>query len=144
MELTKEHAREVKNLSVERIADLMGLADHFALYKWIAEARMPANKIRPFEHACGIRLVTSHLAHSGEGLFIPIPHGHATSPAHLGELQHILTEAMAALMGFYAGQRGKGDALAHIEAAMEGLAFHDRNIRTYDQPELPFDEEGGA
>ena len=54
LELCKEHARERRNLSVERIAELMGLADHWALYKWFQSGRIPANLIRPFEHVCGI------------------------------------------------------------------------------------------
>lgn len=33
LELCKDHAKERHNLSVERIAERMGLADHWALYK---------------------------------------------------------------------------------------------------------------
>lgn len=142
MELAKDHAREVKNLSVEGVADRMGLPDHFALYKWIAEARMPAHMIRPFEQAAGIDLVTRHLAHSAGGLFIPVPGGNAPSLDNLAELQQILAEAAAAVMGFYAHKHTAEEALGRVAAAMEGLAFHDRNIRAFDTPELPFGGEG--
>ncbi|MDP2549473.1 hypothetical protein Q8W24_16710, partial [Oceanobacter sp. 4_MG-2023] len=57
MELCVDHAKAVKNLSVERIADLIGITSHYTLYKWLDEARMPALMIRPFEHACGVSFV---------------------------------------------------------------------------------------
>ncbi|HGM5017881.1 TPA: hypothetical protein ACKPYW_002282 [Pseudomonas aeruginosa] len=42
LEWCKDHGRERRRLSVERIAEQMGLPDHSALYKWLANGRMPA------------------------------------------------------------------------------------------------------
>ncbi|MDO5940617.1 hypothetical protein [Burkholderia cepacia] len=58
LELCKDYAKERHNLSVERIAERMGLADHWTLYKWFQSGRMPLNLVRPFESACGIDFVT--------------------------------------------------------------------------------------
>ena len=41
LRLCKDHALEKKNLSVERIADLMGITAD-VLYKWLSNGRMPA------------------------------------------------------------------------------------------------------
>lgn len=35
--------KERHNLSVERIAERMGLTDHWTVYKWIQTGRIPAN-----------------------------------------------------------------------------------------------------
>ncbi|AOE92049.1 hypothetical protein LBM341_03799 (plasmid) [Ralstonia solanacearum] len=42
LELCKDYAKERHNLSVERIAESMGLADHWTLYKWFQNGRMQA------------------------------------------------------------------------------------------------------
>jgi len=41
LELCKDYAKERHNLSVERIADRMGLSDHWTVYKWIQTGRIP-------------------------------------------------------------------------------------------------------
>ena len=41
LELCVEYARDVHNLSVERIADLMGITADL-LYKWLSNGRLPA------------------------------------------------------------------------------------------------------
>ena len=41
LRLCKEFAQDRKRLSVERIADCMGVS-HDSLYKWLANGRMPA------------------------------------------------------------------------------------------------------
>ncbi|MCU8084256.1 hypothetical protein [Shewanella sp. SM23] len=51
MALCLEFAREKQNLSVDRVADLMGLPSKWTLYKWLENGRIPAVLIRPFEHA---------------------------------------------------------------------------------------------
>ena len=95
LELCKEHARERRNLSVERIAELMGLADHWTLYKWFQSGRIPANLIRPFEQACGIDFVTQWLAGSSGKLLIDMPSGKAVDATEVQQLQEAQTEATA-------------------------------------------------
>ena len=58
----KDYALERHHLSVERIAERMGLEDHWALYKWIANGRMPLVLVPAYEHACGIALVARWMA----------------------------------------------------------------------------------
>lgn len=53
----KAYAQEARNLSVERIADQMGLPDHWALYKWIESGRFPFVLIPAYESACGINQI---------------------------------------------------------------------------------------
>ena len=66
--LCKEHARDRKNLSVERIAELMGIPDHWTVYKWIQTGRIPATMIPPYESVCGINLITRWFACSSDHL----------------------------------------------------------------------------
>lgn len=42
LEWSLEFAKEKHNLSAERIAERMGQANHWTLYKWVSEGRMPA------------------------------------------------------------------------------------------------------
>ncbi len=137
MEYCVDYAKDRKdqNLSVERIADLMGIDSHFTLYKWIANGRLPAIMIRPFENACGIDFVTRYLAHSSNRLLVPIPTG--KKPESINELNCVIADAGALIARFYFdGQVEKGEVIAAITTAMEGLAFHRNNIEKNDQPEL--------
>ena len=42
MELCLDYGREKRNLSVDRVADLMGMPSKYTLYKWLENGRMPA------------------------------------------------------------------------------------------------------
>lgn len=73
LEWCKDHGRERRRLSVERIAEQMGLPDHSALYKWLVNGRMPAVLIPAYEQVCGINLVSRWLAASAGKVLIDIP-----------------------------------------------------------------------
>ena len=77
MELCKEYAREVHNKGMQRIADEMGVTDHWTVYKWLQTARMPACMIRPYEQACGCDYITRWIAASARYLV----HNRNDSPA---------------------------------------------------------------
>lgn len=136
MELCLSYGREKKNLSVERIADLMGLSGHHTLYKWLGEGRMPATLIRPFEHACGCTFLSRYIAHSALLLTITIPSGKPAGARDINELQRCLTDATAALIDFYANPTGTEDCIAKLMAAMEQLAYHRANVAKHAQPDL--------
>lgn len=136
LELCKEHARERRNLSVERIAELMGLTDHWTLYKWFQTGRIPTNLIRPYETACGIDFVTRWLAASSGRLLIDIPSGRDTTAEDMQALQGVLNDTVGQLLQFYAGKAEVADTLAAIQQAMEGLAWHRGNVEKHLQPEL--------
>ena len=141
LELCKDHAKERHNLSVERIAESMGLTDHWTVYKWIQTGRIPANMIRPYETACGIDYVTRWLAASSGRLLIDIPTGRKADAADMQALQELLNTAVGQLLQFYGGKAEANDTLCAIQQAMEALAWHRGNVEKHAQPELDFQEE---
>ncbi|HAF44685.1 MAG TPA: hypothetical protein DCK83_07035 [Gallionellaceae bacterium] len=141
LELCKDHARERLNLSVELIADRMGVTDHWTLYKWIQKGSIPANMIRPYEIVCGIDYVTRWLAASAGRLLIEVPTGRAATPSDIQALQELLNTAVGQLLQFHSGKAQADDALAAIQQGMEGLAWHKGNVEKHLQPEFQFTEE---
>lgn len=140
LELCKDYAREVHNLSVERIAELMGLADHWAIYKWIQTGRMPAILIRPYEHACRCTFATDFLGASAHKLVIDIPKGRRADEIEIAELQGRLADAVGCLIRFYQGNADVEQTEATITGVMDDLAYHRENVKRVAQPELAFDE----
>lgn len=138
LELCKDHARERRNLSVERIADEMGITDHWSLYKWIQSGRFPANLIRPYETVCGIDFATRWLVASAGRLVVDIPSGRNASATDINGLQAVLNDAVGALIGFYAGRAQVDETLGSLQAALETLAAHRGNVVKHAQPELDF------
>ncbi|MFV2950150.1 hypothetical protein [Pseudomonas japonica] len=136
LEMCKDYARENLNKGVERIADEMGLADHWALYKWLQSGRMPANLIRPYEQACGCDYVTRWIAASAGRLTIDIPTGRRCAAQDMQALQELLTTAAGQLLAFYDQRSDADQTLAAIQAAMEGLAWHQGNVKQSQQPQL--------
>ena len=116
LELCKEHARERLNRSVERIADEMGITDHWTVYKWLQTGRIPANLIRPFESACGIDYVTRWIAASAGKMLVDIPTGRRLEG----------TDVVALHNGF-------GAALQLLD-----VAWHRANVAQFSAPELDF------
>lgn len=141
LELCVEYAKEKKNLSVERIAELMGEESHYTLYKWLTTGRMPAIKIRPFEYCCGVDFVTQYLAHSNAKLLIAMPTGKHAGPKDIAELTLAMQEATTLLLQFYEGTATGEATIATLTMVMEDLAFARGNIAKTVQPEL---ELGGC
>lgn len=138
LELCKEHGREQLNKSVERIADEMGVTDHWSVYKWIQTGRIPANLIPPYEGACGIDYVSRWLAASRGKLLVDMPIGRALADADVVELHNGFGAALQLLTDFYAG---KADAPATLEALtnhLQQVAWHHANVRQHATPELDF------
>jgi hypothetical protein len=140
LKLCQQHAKERFNFGIERIAALMGLDDHWTLYKWIANGRMPAVLIPAYEQACGINLVTRWLAGSGGKLLIDVPTGRTSSTHDIQVLQATLHEATGQLMNFYSDNVEATAALAAIQAGLEELAWHRGNVQQHAQPQLELGE----
>lgn len=140
MQLCKDHARERHNLSVERIAERMGLTDHWIIYKWIESGRMPAILIPAYEAVCGINYVTRWLAVSADHLLVKIPTGKKAKPEDIQVVQEELNAAVGALIQFTAGRTTAEQTLESIQNALEQLAFHRENVKKHAQPELEFTE----
>ena len=135
-ELCKDHARERLNKSVERIADDMGLADHWVLYKYLQKGSMPANLIRPYELACGIDYVTRWLAGSGGRLPVLIATGRKLVHADIVELHEHFATALKLLTDYYAKPGDPSAALAALTTHMEHVAWHRQNVAQHINPQL--------
>ena len=136
----KDFALERHHLSVERIAERMGLEDHWALYKWVANGRMPLVLVPAFESACGIDLVTRWLAASQDKLLVDMPKGRQARPADMVELNTGFAQALQLLTDFYQ-HSGKADPTATLQALrdhLEQVAYHQHNVAAFTTPELEF------
>jgi hypothetical protein len=140
MELCKQYALVKHNMSEQRIAERMGLPNHWALYKWLASGRMPAVMIPAYEAACGCHYVTQWLAASAGKLAIDMPTGKACDATDIQELQVLLHATTGALLAFHAGQQDADHTLATIQCAMESLGWHHGNVAQHKTPQLDLGE----
>ncbi|TDK66002.1 hypothetical protein [Sapientia aquatica] len=140
MLLCKEYAQQRRNLSVEGIAAKMGLADHWSLYKWIENGRMPVVLIPAYESACGISFVTGWLAANDHKLLIEMPTGRDLSTDDVVDLHAGFATALGLLTDFYSGKAESVATLEALYAHLQTVAFHHANVLKYGQPEFEFGE----
>lgn len=133
----KEFARDKKNLSVERIAELMGVSVE-ALYKWMADGSMPAKRLASFEHICGAHFATEYLAGGAGRIVIRLPSGAPTHPEDLAALQSELADAVARLIRCYRENDRVEDTRNAITGSLRSLAWHRENLARMESPELDF------
>jgi transcriptional regulator with XRE-family HTH domain len=139
LRLCKEFAQEKKNLSIERIADRMGVS-HDSLYKWLATGRLPYILVPAYEHACGCHFASEWAAASAGKLVISMPAGRAATQTDLVELNGCFGAALQLLSDFYAAP-GRADAtetLAALTAHLQQVAWHHANVGQHSNPELEF------
>ena len=136
MELCITHARDKKNLSVDNIADLMGLANKWMLYKWTESGRMPAILIHPFEHACDCSFMTQYFATSNNKMLVDIPKGRKVEDSELLELQSGFNDAVNLLARFYQGGAEAEETIGALTKLMEEIAGHRANVSKVITPEL--------
>lgn len=123
-------------MSVERIAEAMGITDHWTVYKWLQTGRIPFNLVPPFEAACGINFCTRWLAASQGKLLIDIPTGRNVTSDEIAGLHTSFGDGLKLLSDFYAGI---GDQAATVEALthhLQQVAWHRRNVTAHSEPEL--------
>ena len=144
LELCKEHARDQLNRSVERIADEMGIPDHWTLYKWLNSGRMPAILIRAYEKACGIDFVSQWIAASAGKLLVEIPIGRNLREVDVVELHNGFGTALQTLTDFYAGKATADAAIEALTAHLNDVAWHRANVTQHNTPELDFDGNGAV
>lgn len=140
-QLCVDYALDQYNRSEQQIADLMGLAQPWRLYKWVAEANMPTRLLRGFEHACGANYVSRYLAHSNGQLLIKVPTGRKVAATDIQVLQEVTNAAIGAVLAFANGSLVADEAVGRITTAMEGLAWHRANLEKHQQPEFIFTQE---
>jgi transcriptional regulator with XRE-family HTH domain len=139
LRLCKEYAQEKKNLSIERIADRMGVT-HDSLYKWLAAGRLPFILLPAFEHTCGCHFASEFAVASAGKVVISIPTGRAVTQGDLVELNACFGAALQLLADFYSAP-GKADAtetLAALTNHLQQVAWHHANVGTFANPELEF------
>jgi hypothetical protein len=141
IELCKDYAAEVENLSVARIADLMGEHSQHTVYGWLNDGSIPGRKIAAYQHVCNADFITRWLAHGEGKLLVSVPVGRLTSTMDVNLLQEQTNLATAALIHFAAGKASEADTIAALTRAMEALAWHRVNVAKISQPELDL---GGA
>ena len=136
----KAYAQEARNLSVERIADQMGLPDHWALYKWIESGRFPFVLIPAYESACGINLPSRWLAATQRRLLVDMPVGRAATEDDLVQLGTGFQQAVQLLSDFYKsnGATDPAPVLDALRSHLESVAHHHLNVAGFSQPELDF------
>ncbi|MCU7906510.1 MAG: hypothetical protein KZQ76_11855 [Candidatus Thiodiazotropha sp. (ex Epidulcina cf. delphinae)] len=138
VEASIRYANEVHNRSVERVAELTGMDGHWPIYKWMKSGRIPADKILPFQQACGCTFFTDYLAAATHKLVIDIPAGSRAGSEDMYALQQHLNDTVGHLLRYH--DEPSDDladlALSAIRAAMEDLAYHKINIEKQHQPEL--------
>lgn len=135
----KEHAQVKKNLSVELIADKMGVT-HDSIYKWLATGRMPAILIPAYELVCGVTYVSTWLAVTAGKLVIDMPTGRHVKQREVVDLHVPWSTALQLLCNFYEGRAGREETLSAITAHLEQMAFHHHNVAQFEAPELEFDQ----
>ena len=136
----KDYAQERRNLSVARIAELMGDVTEDTLYGWLSKGRMPAVLIPTFEHVCGANFVTDWLAASAGRMVIAMPKGHKVSEAELLQINADCTAAMSQLAAFYAdpSKVDTAELMELLQRHLEQVAFQHHNVGQYIAPELEF------
>jgi len=140
MEWCIKYAKAKHNCSVDTIADLMGV-NKWTLYKWIADADMPARLIHAFEHACGINYVSRYLIESRGQMVVDTPRGRQCDAKDVHQLQTTYNNAIGMLLKFYDELGEVDETLAELQNALEQTSWHQHNVKKCRQPELPFDEE---
>ena len=135
--LVKEYGKAKRNLSVARIAELMGLDDESLLYKWM-KGSMPVHKLHSFEYVCGANYVSVYLASSDNKLLIDMPTGKALKEVSVLEMQGAFNDAIGLLVKFATGNAETQETVAALTRSMSDLAYHRENVQKADAPELDF------
>jgi hypothetical protein len=139
LRLCKDYAADKSNLSVERIADRMGVT-HDSLYKWLATGRLPAIQLPAFEHVCGCHFASEWLAVTAGKLVIPMPAGRTAHESDMVQLNSGFAQALQLLTDFYAAPTSADPAevLAALRQHLQQVAWHHANVGQHANPELDF------
>lgn len=136
----KDFAQEKRQLSVERIAELMGDVTADSLYGWLSKGRMPVGLLPTFEMVCGAHFVTEWLAASAGRMVIAMPKGNKASLAELMQITTDCSTAMEKLALFYVDPSNvdADELLQLLQRHLEQVAFQRHNVGQYIAPELEF------
>lgn len=139
MEGCARRALERHNRGIERLAtEHLGQNNASTLYKWMGNGKLPLTLVLPFEHACGLPLITRYLAAAHGKLLVDVPVGKTCNATDVQQLQTVLHNATGALIAFYAGQQTAEETLDAIRAGLSSLAWHHGNVAKHETPQLDF------
>lgn len=141
-QLDCKFAQARRGMSVERLASVRGITPA-ALYKQMEEGTMHAIKLPGHFHDTGGKAVISYLCGQAGGVFIPVPTGRRVGPQDIHALQAALTNAIGALLDFYAEKKNADDCLGALLDGMSNLAWHRENVVKAAQPELELGYDHG-
>lgn len=144
LELCKDFALDVHNLSVDSLAEAMDEDSKWTVYGWLRDGSIPGRKILAYQRACRADFITRWLAHADGKLLVDIPRGRRIDAEDVNALQGVLNGAVGALLAFAAGKSDEAATQAALTQAMEGLAWHRENVARHAQPELDFTHGGEA
>lgn len=145
IELCLDNARDKRRLSIDRVADNLGLANKWMLYKYLESARLPATLIRPLEVVCGTDHITRYLALSAHKLIIDMPTGSAAQESEINGTQVAFAAALTALIEYYRGRTDAEATLGQLHDVMTRLAWHRECVLDHEKPELDlFGAQGDA
>lgn len=142
MECCLKHGKYQHNLSVQRVADLLGVSSHYTIYRWLENGRLPASLIIPFERACDANFVTTYLIHATGRMAVDIPVGSWPEVSEFNRLQIIFADALKTLVRYYDSQDVSAEETrSALMEVMESLAWYWQNIAKSQAPELDFRSE---
>lgn len=135
MDMCMEHAQRKHQRPLKRVADLMG-TPYATVHDWLSKGSLPANKIAPFEFACGATYVTEWICANAHLLAVEMPSGRALKETDVLSLNQHFLEATALLIGFFKGESGQDETIAELDALMGELGWHRANVERAACPEL--------
>ncbi|WP_218241540.1 hypothetical protein [Comamonas fluminis] len=141
MRACKDFALEKRQLSVARIAELMGDVTEDSLYGWLSKGSMPTRLIPTFEMVCGAHFVSEWLAASAGRMVIAMPKGSKANQAELMQITTDCSTAMEKLAAFYAdpSKVDTAELLELLQRHLEQVAFQHHNVGQYIAPQLEFE-----
>lgn len=136
IELCTHHALEKHNKSIDHIKDRVAHGSKSNMYRWLADANIPANQILAFEDTCGIALITKYLAAAHGYLMVKVPTGRNVEAKELSQLQITLADVGKQLIMFHQGQAEADETISILMSAMQDLAYHKNEVEAHEQPSL--------
>ena len=138
--MCKDYAKDKHNMSVERIADEIGLTAG-RLYQHLENGDMPFNRVRSFQRACRCNFVTQYMANGDDCILIKMPKGKNLADGQMLQLQGSFNRALSELTEFYTHHQNAEAVSAALTEHLSTTAWHRANVEKHLQPELDFSGE---
>lgn len=135
MDMCMAHADRKLKRPLKRVADLMG-EKYDTLHDWLSKGSLQANKIAPFELACGATYVTEWICANAHLLAFEAPSGRQLKETDVLELNQHMAEATALLIGCFKGESDRGETIAALDSLMCEVGWHRVNVERSESPEL--------